>query len=300
MQDIDLENIAKGGEKLFGKLAEFDAELKKFEKMFWTSYALEIKKWMKWKTSDRKLKIGDCVFLLDKLNKSTKEPFLGVIKNILSDRSYTVEFIQKEMKVNPTTFEVLKVARKSTLDRPAQQLALIASKDECKDYSVDPQLVPRVGEDPEDISMYIGEEVVDKTEAEQDNMEDEEEIEQVIEEGGHEQNVADLPIADYEEFRDQEAKAGHEVAYPEIPQGPEHEELEHKEVPEDTLEDEVDTDTKQVEESPANKKRIVVSVQNVTDNKIENIEAVELRDAKKFKTPKTNQNQRKKSYRKRK
>ena len=33
---------------------------------------------------------------------------------------------------------------------------------------------------------------------------------------------------------------------------------------------------------------------------IENIEAVELRDAKKFKTPKTNQNQRKKSYRRRK
>ena len=81
MQEIDLDNIAKGGEKLFGKLAEFDAELKKFEKMFWTSYALEVKKWLKWKTGDRKLKIGDCVFLLDKLNKSTKEPFLGVIVN---------------------------------------------------------------------------------------------------------------------------------------------------------------------------------------------------------------------------
>ena len=299
MQDIDLDNIAKGGEKLFGKLAEFDAELKKFEKMFWESYALEIKKWMKWKTGDRKLKVGDCVFLLDKINKNTNLPYLGVVKKVLSDRSYTIEFIQKEARVNPTTFEILRVARKSTLDRPAQQLALIASQEECKDFSVDPQLVPNVGEEPEDISMYVGEEVGNKTEVERDNMENEEVMEQVIEEEGHEQNVADLPIADYESYRDQEAKTGHEVVYPDVPQGPEHEELEQKDVPEDTLEDEVDSDIRKMEEQPTVKKKIVVSVQNVTDDKIVNIEAVEQRDAKKYKVSEPKQNQKKKNYRKR-
>ena len=166
-------------------------------------------------------------------------------------------------------------------------------------FSVDPQLVPNVGEEPEDISMYVGEEVGNKTEVERNNMENEEVMEQVIEEEGHEQNVADLPIADYESYRDQEAKTGHEVVYPDVPQGPEHEELEQKDVPEDTLEDEVDSDIRKMEEQPTVKKKIVVSVQNVTDDKIVNIEAVEQRDAKKYKVSEPKQNQKKKNYRKR-
>ena len=127
-------------------------------------------------------------------------------------------------------------------------------------FSVDPQLVPRVGEEPEDISMYIGEEVGNKTEVEQDNTENEEVMEQVIERV-HEQDVTDLPFADYESYRDREAKMSHAVVYPDVPPGPEHEELEQKDVPEDSLEDEVDSDIREMEEQPTTKKRIVVSVQ---------------------------------------
>ena len=158
-QKIDLENIPRSGEKLFARLAELDANLKKFQDIYWNSYILECVKWLKWRNQGRKLKLDDCVYILDKKNDETNQNHLAIVKKIKSDRTYTVEFIQKSMKIDPVTFEVTKTAKKSTLDRPAQKLALITAKEECQDFSVEPRGVPELLDNIEDDPIFINDEI---------------------------------------------------------------------------------------------------------------------------------------------
>ena len=99
-------------------------------------------RWTKFKTQGRKLKENDVVFMMDKINKSTKQFQLGTITQKLSDRTFKVQYLKKEAKVDPSTFEITRVAKKSEVLRPAQQLCYITTAD-CRDeVNVDPHTPP--------------------------------------------------------------------------------------------------------------------------------------------------------------
>ena len=155
-QNVNLENLPRGPDKLFGRLGKLEMDLKKFQDIFWNSYGLEVTKWLKWKNSGKTLEVNDVVYILDKKNKETRQNQLGIIKEVHSGRTYNVEYVQKSMKVDPETFEVEKVAKKSNFDRPAQKLCLITSKDECRDYSVEPRPIPGLLQNIEEDETNIG------------------------------------------------------------------------------------------------------------------------------------------------
>ena len=46
-QTVDLENLPRGPDKLFGRLGQLEMDLKKFQDIFWNSYGLEVRKWLK-------------------------------------------------------------------------------------------------------------------------------------------------------------------------------------------------------------------------------------------------------------
>ena len=115
----DLENPLKN-EKLFEKIQAVDLEIKKFEQLYISSYSLEIKKWTKFQTQGRKLKQNDIVFILDRINPETKQPTLAKVVDILSDRSYSVEYSKNSAKIDPKTFQIMRGAKKYIVQRPAQ------------------------------------------------------------------------------------------------------------------------------------------------------------------------------------
>ena len=133
----DLENPLKN-EKLFEKIQAVDLEIKKFEQLYISSYSLEIKKWTKFQTQGRKLKQNDIVFILDRINPETKQPTLAKVVDILSDRSYSVEYSKNSAKIDPKTFQIMRGAKKYIVQRPAQQLALIASENDCQNINLEP------------------------------------------------------------------------------------------------------------------------------------------------------------------
>ena len=142
--------------------------------------------------------------------------------------------------------------------------------------------MPRVGAEPEDISMYIGEEVGNKTEVEQDNTENEEVMEQVIERV-HEQDVTDLPFADYESYRDREAKMSHAVVYPDVPRALSTRSSSRRTFLRTHWRTRWTLTSGRWRSSQQPRRELSYQFKNVTDDKIENIEAVEQRDAKKYK-----------------
>ena len=79
----------------------------------------------------------DVVFMLDRINSETKQPTLAVIKEVHSNRTYTVEYQKKSMKVDPDSYKVTRSARKFTVQRPAQQLCYITSSTN-DEVNVDP------------------------------------------------------------------------------------------------------------------------------------------------------------------
>ena len=110
-QNVNLENLPTKADKLFGRLGKLEQNLKKFQNIFWDSYSLEMRKWLIWRNSGRKLKIDDVVYILDKKNGETRQNQLGLVKKICSNRTYNIEYVQKSMKVDPKTFEIKKLPR---------------------------------------------------------------------------------------------------------------------------------------------------------------------------------------------
>ena len=123
-QDLDLND---SDINLYEKVKRIDNQLLAFSNIWQTSYALQLKKWTKFKTKSKPLKKGDIVFVLDKINSETKQPTLGIIVEAKSERTYSVEYSKRKMKINSKTFEVTSTDRKNVIDRPSQQLALIVS-----------------------------------------------------------------------------------------------------------------------------------------------------------------------------
>ena len=132
--------------RLFTSLANLDRQILAFETIWFTTYGNELLKWTKFKHKSRSLAVGDVVFMLDKINTETKQPTLGIIKEVHSDRTVTIEYNKKTMKIDPNTYQVSKTSRKSLLQRPAQQLCYITSS-QTGPITTDPFI-------PEDTATY--------------------------------------------------------------------------------------------------------------------------------------------------
>jgi hypothetical protein len=132
--------------RLFTSLANLDRQILAFETIWFTTYGNELLKWTKFKHKSRSLAVGDVVFMLDKINTETKQPTLGIIKEVHSDRTVTIEYNKKTMKIDPNTYQVSKTSRKSSLQRPAQQLCYITSS-QIGPITTDPFI-------PEDTATY--------------------------------------------------------------------------------------------------------------------------------------------------
>ena len=134
-RDIELN---ENDSSLFASLATLDKQIKAYENIYMTTYAVELSRWTKFKTKGRGLKERDVVFLLDKINKSTKQNQLGIITKKNSDRTFKVEYMKKEAIIDPTSYEIKRVGKKTEVLRPAQQLCFITTED-CRDeVNVDP------------------------------------------------------------------------------------------------------------------------------------------------------------------
>ena len=96
--------------RLFSKLMSLDKQILAFEDAWFQSYANELTRWTKFKHRSRTLETGDVVFMLDRINSETKQPTLAIIKEVLSNRTYTVEYQKKSMRIDPSTYKVVKSA----------------------------------------------------------------------------------------------------------------------------------------------------------------------------------------------
>ena len=121
--EINTESISDV--RLFEKMLLLDKELEKFISIWEQEYFSGIRRWLKWKDNGQQLCQGDIVMVLDKLNKFTHQPILARVKDVLSDRSYRVEYVKSQAIIDKETFQIKKTAKIATLERPAQQLACI-------------------------------------------------------------------------------------------------------------------------------------------------------------------------------
>ena len=76
--------------------------------------------------------------MLDRESSWWKKNTIGIIVDIHSDRTVSIEYVQQNMKINETTFEITKAAKKNIVRRPVQALCLIAAKEECNEISIEP------------------------------------------------------------------------------------------------------------------------------------------------------------------
>ena len=74
------------------------------------------------------MKEGDIVFLLDKINPETKQPTLGRVDSVTSDRTCTIEYVKTKVLIDPITFKISKNGKKHIVTRPFQQLCYITSE----------------------------------------------------------------------------------------------------------------------------------------------------------------------------
>ena len=94
-------------------------------------------KFRKFRKQDSILKLGSVVLITDKERKSTKGLVLGLIVEILTPRTYLVEYSKKEAKINPTTFEIVTPAKKHRVKRAAQSLVFITDKETCENENLE-------------------------------------------------------------------------------------------------------------------------------------------------------------------
>ena len=124
-------------ENLFQAAQSVDDSIAKFEEIYSETYAIQIKKWLKWKNQGQPLKVGSVVYVLDRYDKETLNPTLGVISKEISERSYQVLYVKRKMKIDEKTLKMTKQAKKAYLERPAQALSLICSTNECNDFNLE-------------------------------------------------------------------------------------------------------------------------------------------------------------------
>ena len=123
-----------------------------FENIYFSTYCVELKRWTKFKTKSKQLDEGHICWMLDRINNSTKMPTLCEIVEKQSNRTFSVEYTSIEAKIDPDTYEIIKTGKKKCVQRPAQMLCYITSKD-CEDEVATDPFVPLDDIDEEDVLM---------------------------------------------------------------------------------------------------------------------------------------------------
>ena len=153
--ELQLENL-----NLYEKMHKLDETIKSYERLWLHSYLHQIRIMTnkKFKEDKQELIPGSVVLILDRISKSTKQPTIGIVTECLSNRSFKIQYISKEAKINPETYEIEKIAKKKELFRPAQQLVFICNQDCREEISIDPFLPDRMGDgvDHDDQDADIG------------------------------------------------------------------------------------------------------------------------------------------------
>ena len=121
------ENISTA--KLFEKLSALDKELDLFLRMWEEEYFLTMRRWQKWKHANQLLGVDDIVMIADKINSETLLPTLGRVKEIISPRTFRLQYVKSSATLDKNTFEIKKNATLSTIERPAQQIILLVKAD---------------------------------------------------------------------------------------------------------------------------------------------------------------------------
>ena len=130
--EIDYKN-----EKLFERAQEIDANIQVFENLYRKFYLQNIQKFRKWKNPDVPLEKDCVVIILDKVDNNRKTPVLGIIVEKDSQRTYHIQYIKREAKIDPNTYEIVVPAKKAIIKRAAQSLVPLVHKSECKNISLE-------------------------------------------------------------------------------------------------------------------------------------------------------------------
>ena len=102
------------------------------------------------------MKVGSIVLVLDKLNKETNFFVIGRIVEILSERTFKIEYNRSHAKLDKN-MKIIKSSTKSIFERPAQQLCYLFTPTEKSDnqniendensqeqnFNVDPFYIPQ-------------------------------------------------------------------------------------------------------------------------------------------------------------
>ena len=128
-------NLDYRDENLFKNVKKLDKELLLLENAWYKSYYHSLRKWRKWHVK-KTLEEEDIVMILDKITPQGT-PQLGIVSKVHSDRSYEITYVYKEAKIDKNTFQITKSAKKGTLDRPINQLAIVCKKNECTNINLE-------------------------------------------------------------------------------------------------------------------------------------------------------------------
>ena len=131
-RDIDLDGK---DEKLFQNVKKIDKECLLLENAWYKSYYHSLRKWRKWQVR-KTLSPDDCVMILDRISPNGI-PQLGLVTKMFSDRTFEISYVVKQAQIDKKTFKITKSAKKGTLTRPINQLAIICGKNECENISLE-------------------------------------------------------------------------------------------------------------------------------------------------------------------
>ena len=123
--------------KLYEGVKKLDDEILAWEKVWFSTYSIQLRQWTKFKTQGRQLKVGDIVFLLDRINSESKNNTIGQITEVKSDRTYSVQYVRGKTVIDKNTFQVTKSGKKFTVDRPSLSLCYICSPEKENNINVD-------------------------------------------------------------------------------------------------------------------------------------------------------------------
>ena len=158
-------NLDDRNDDLFGAVKKVDQQIDQWMNIYHRTYALEIKKFFKWKqkkTLDKK----DVCYILDRLTEAGTFT-LGVVTDILSNRTYELQYIKKAARVDKKTYKITKTARKSKLIRPINQLTFICKESECTNVNIDifsSDAMDQSRPDNENLDQQVTDEIMEEEE----------------------------------------------------------------------------------------------------------------------------------------
>ena len=181
-RDIDLNE--KDG-NLFEAVRKIDKEINLWLEVYQRSYALQIKKFFKWKQK-KTLDKGDVCYILDRITEAGTFT-LGIVVDILSPRTYELEYVKKSARVDKETYQVTRSAKKSKLIRPINQLTFICKKSECTNVNIEVFDVDQTRPERGEFAHQVSDEFLGEDEIFVENQEDDNEVDH---------NLDDMIISD--------------------------------------------------------------------------------------------------------